>query len=298
MIAFGSVVSDAEAYRRFAAAGVRLAAEPDSAVHVLSAVGSICRGTNLLLDTVAAAHGDELEALVIVDSRTELTDRDVCAKVRAALSDPAVAVAGAVGARAVRTLAWWGGEVSAAPVVYRYYEHGGGEMEGYGWAPPTVPLGEVDAVDGFLLVLSPWAVRNVRFDETLATGHGFDVDYCLQVREAGRKVVTADLRAIHHRTLELVSDFEAWVEGHIDLAEKWDGRWPGREPEADWKPRARRAEAEREAARTFAYSSANRLDAEVLALEREMAAMTGSRSWRVTAPLRRLNRARRRRARA
>ena len=39
------------------------------------------------LDTVAAAHGDELEALVIVDSRTELTDRDVCAKVRAALSD-------------------------------------------------------------------------------------------------------------------------------------------------------------------------------------------------------------------
>ena len=60
--------------------------------------------------------------------------------------------------------------------------------------------------------------------------------------------------------------------------------------------RARRAEAEREAARTFAYSSANRLDAEVLALEREMAAMTGSPSWRLTAPLRWINRVRRRRA--
>jgi len=296
MIAFWSVVSDAEAYRRFAAAGVRLAAEPDSAVHVLSAVGSICRGYNLLLDT-AAAH-DDLEALVIADARAEIADRDFCAKVREVLRDPDVAVAGAAGARDVRTLAWWEGEVSAAPVVHRYYEHGGGEMDGYGWARPTLPLGEVDAVDGFLLVLSPWAVRNVRFDETLATGHGFDVDYCLQVREAGRKVVTADLRAIHHRTLELVSDFEAWVEGHIDLAEKWDGRWPGREPEADWKPRARRAEAEREAARTFAYSSTNRLDAEVLALEREMAAMTGSPSWRATAPLRWINRMRRRRARA
>ena len=44
--------------------------------------------------------------------------------------------------------------------------------------------------------------------------------------------------------------------------------------EVDWKRRARRAEAEREAARTVAYSSANRLDAEVLALERELAAMT------------------------
>jgi hypothetical protein len=295
MIAFGSVVSDAEAYRRFAAAGVRLAAEPDSAVHVLSAVGSICRGYNLLLDTVAA-RDDELEALVIVDSRTELSDPHFCARVREALRDPDVAVAGAVGARNVRTLAWWEGEVSAAPVVHRYYEHGGGELDGYGWARPTAPLGEVDAVDGFLLVLSPWAVRSVRFDENLATGHGFDIDYCLQAREAGRKVVTADLRAIHHRTLELVSDFEIWVEGHIRLAEKWDGRWPGREPEADWRRRARRAEAEREAARTFAYSSANRLDAEVRALEREMAAMTGSPSWRVTAPLRLINRVRRRRA--
>jgi hypothetical protein len=171
-------------------------------------------------------------------------------------------------------------------------------MDGYGWARPTAPLGEVDAVDGFLLVLSPWAVRSVRFDERLATGHGFDLDYCLQVRAAGGKVVTADLRAIHHRTLELVSDDEVWVEGHIRLAEKWDGRWPGRTPEADWRGRARRAEAEREAARTFAYSSANRLDAEVLALEREMAAMTESPSWRVSAPLRWINRARRRRARA
>jgi hypothetical protein len=298
MIAFGSVVSHAEANRRFAQPGIELAAEPDAAVHVLSAVGSICRGYNLLLDTVAAAHGDELEALVIADARTEIADRELCAKVRAALRDPDVAVAGAVGARGLRTLAWWEGEVSAAPVVHRYYEHGGGELEGYGWARPTLPLGEVDAVDGFLLVLSPWAVRTIRFDETLATGHGFDVDYCLQVREAGRKVVTADLRTIHHRTLELVSDREAWVEEHIRFADKWDGRWPGREPEPDWQRRARRAEAEREAARTFAYSSANRLDAEVRALERETAALTESPSWRLTAPLRWVNRVRRRRARA
>jgi hypothetical protein len=65
--------------------------------------------------------------------------------------------------------------------------------------------------------------------------------------------------------------------------------------ERDWKRRARRAEAEREAARTLAYSNASRVDARVKPLERELAAMTSSTSWRITAPLRWLNRVRRRR---
>ncbi len=293
MIAFGSVIADAEAYRRFAAPGIRRAAEADSPVDVLMAVGNVCRGYNLLLE-VAAAH-DDLEALVIVEARTEIADAGFCAAVREALRDPQVALAGPVGARGVETIAWWQGEVSSAPVVHRYYEHGGGETDGYRWAQARAPLGEVDALYGFLLVLSPWAVRTLRFDETLSTGHGFDVDLCLQARAAGRRVVTADLRAVHHRSLELEENLEAWLEGHVDVAEKWDGRWPGSHAgEVDWKRRARRAEAEREAARTMAYSNANRLDAEILSLERELEAMTDSSSWRLTAPLRRLNRMRKR----
>jgi hypothetical protein len=293
MIAFGSVITDPEAYRRFAEPGIRRAAEPDSEVHAFTAVGTVCRGYNLLLDV--AAGRDDLEALVLLDPRAEIADPAFCATVRDALGDPAVAVAGPVGARNVSTIAWWEGDVSCAQVVHRYHEHGGGEMAGYAWARPSAPLGEVDSVDGFVLVMSPWAVRTLRFDESLVMGHGYDLDYCLQARAAGRKVVTADLRAIHHRTLELLPDADVWVEGHIKLAEKWDGRWPGRDGEpVDWKVRARRAEAEREAARTMAYSSTLRVDAEVLALERAMAEMTDSLSWRVTAPLRRLNRMRRR----
>ena len=75
-------------------------------------------------------------------------------------------------------------------------------------AHATAPPAEVEVVDGFLLVLSPWAVRNVRFDETLGLGHGFDFDYCRQVRAAGRKVVAADLRAVYYRSLELISDLD------------------------------------------------------------------------------------------
>ena len=62
---------------------------------------------------------------------------------------------------------------------------------------------------------------------TLSEFHGYDLDFCLQVREAGRKVITADFRAIHHRPLEMLPDAEPWVEAHMRVAEKWDGRIPG-----------------------------------------------------------------------
>jgi hypothetical protein len=294
MIAFGSSIIDAEAYRRYARPGIQAAAEPGSEVYAFAALGSICRSSNLVLD--AAAAREDLEALVLVDQATEIADPDFCRKARALLSDPGVAVAGCVGATGVRSIAWWEGAVSRGPLTHRYHEHGGGEVPAFSWARDVAPPGEVEAVDGALLVLSPWAVRNLRFDESLSLGHGFDVDLCLQARAAGRRVVTADLRAIRHHALELVPDHDLWVEAHIRWADKWDGRMPGGEPPTtDWKQRARRAEAEREAARAIAYSSASELDARLLPLERALAEATQSLSWRVTEPLRRLNELRRRR---
>jgi len=100
------------------------------------------------------------------------------------------------------------------------------------------------------LVTLPWAVRNLRFDEDLGSQiHGYDLDFCLQVREAGRKVITADLKVVHHHSLKLVSDPEVWIQAHMRVAEKWEGRMTGvgrntdGAPAADWKARARRAVA-------------------------------------------------------
>ena len=123
-----------------------------------------------------------------------------------------------------------------------------------------------------MLVLSPWAVRNVRFDEGLGAFHGYDLDFCLQVREAGRKVVTADFRAIHHRPLEMLPDPEEWIDAHIRVAEKWEGRMPGiGRAEGTWRERALRAEAERDAARALAHSTALEIEAR--------AAMLDARAW-------------------
>jgi hypothetical protein len=289
LIAFGSAITDPAAYDSYALPGIRAAGEPGSEVFALEAVGNVCRSNNLLLD--AAGAREDLEALVLVEEHVELAEPDLCAKVRAALSDPDVAVVGCMGATGVSSIAWWDGRITCGRVLLGYEEHGGGELPACAWTTAQRPPGEVETVDARLVALSPWAVRALRFDEELVLGFGYELDFCLRAREAGRKVMTADIRAVHHQSLELVREHAAWVEAHIRMAEKWDGRMPGAaDPPRDWKARARRAEAERDAARTLAYTNASHLEARARPLERELAAMTGSRSWRLTAPLRRLNR--------
>lgn len=301
MIAFGCSVSEPEPYVRYAGPGIRLAAEPDSAVLVFAAMDTLARSYNLLLDS--AAGREDLEALVILHPHAEIADRDLCAKVRSALSDPEVAIVGCAGATAVRSIAWWEGEVSRGEVTSVYTDYGGGSFPAFSWATVRPAPAEVEAVDGFLLALSPWAVRNLRFDERLALGHGYDVDLCLQARGAGRRVVTADLRVREHRSLDIVSDAEMWVESHIAVARKWGdalnggtGGWDQAESEESARQWARRAEAERECARAVAYFRRLGYDARIEALERSLTAVTSSPAWRLTEPLRRVNKWRRDRA--
>jgi hypothetical protein len=283
MIVFGTAVTDTETYDRFAAPGIRLVAEPDSEVLAHQTAGSLFRNYNLLLDQ-AAAH-DDLEALVLVHQDAEIVDPDFCAKVRDALSDPDVAVVGCAGAIGVRSIAWWEGAVTWASFIHRYEERGGGDFPAmtYHDAPSFARTGEVDSIDGFVMVLSPWAVRELRFDESLGKLHGYDFDFCCQARAAGKKVVTADFKAIHNHSLELISDPDSWIEAYIRVVEKWDGRLPSvGAGGGDWKQRALRAEAR--AACAMGKAVSRQLQAE--AVSREMQRLLRSTSWRVTAPLR------------
>jgi hypothetical protein len=289
MIVFASSITEPDTYARCAGPGIRLAAEADSEVMPRAAAGSLFRSYNLLLDAVA--ERDDLEALVLVHQDAEITDPDFCAKLRRALSDPDVGVVGCVGAVGVRSIAWWEGSVTWASFVHRYCELGGGDLPAFAWngvdRPAYAHTGEVDTVDGFVMGLSPWTVRNVRFDESLGQLHGYDFDFCLQVRAAGRKVVTADFKVVHHHSLDLIGNPETWVEAHMRVAEKWDGRMPNvGVVGGDWKQRARRAEAEAAAARAHAVSIQLQSDA-------RLKEMTESTSWRLTEPLRRLNALRR-----
>jgi hypothetical protein len=188
MIAFGSSITKPELYRRCAEPGIRRAAEPDSRIERMEAVGSIFRSYNALLERFAGVEG--LEALVLVHQDAEIVEPHFCEIVRDALRDPRVGLVGCVGAVGVRSIAWWEASVTCASFVNRYEEHGGGDLESFSWAwadaPAYARIGEVETLDGFVLVLSPWVVDNVRFDESLGEFHGYDLDFCLQVRAAGR----------------------------------------------------------------------------------------------------------------
>jgi Glycosyltransferase like family len=293
MIMFASAITDPPLYERCAAKGIRKVAEPDSVVSAYAAAGSIFRSYNLILDL--AAEKEDLEALVLVHQDAEIDDPAFCQKLRAALADPEVGLVGCVGAIGVRNIAWWEGSVTWASFVHRYGELGGGEIEAFSWnggtdVPAYARTGEVETVDGFVLVLSPWVVRNVRFDEGLGQLHGYDLDFSLQVRHAGKKVVTADFKVVHEHALNLLNKPDQWIQAHISVAEKWDGTMPGiGTAPGNWKQRARRAEAEASAARTQVMAEQLQSHARAKQLEEALDEMRTSASWKLTAPLRWLN---------
>ena len=158
MIAFASPVTKPGVYARCAEPGIGRCAEPDS--EVVAPCPPRARSParyNALLDRFAGR--EDLDALVLVHQDTEIVDTDFCRRARQALSDPNVGVVGCVGAIGVTSIAWWEGSVTLSSFANRYEEYGGGELPGFSWdsddSPPYAQVGEVDTLDGFLLVLSP-----------------------------------------------------------------------------------------------------------------------------------------------
>jgi hypothetical protein len=289
MIAFATSVTVPDVYDSCARKGIERVAEPDSEILAHQTTGSLFRNYNLILDKVRELP--DLEALVLVHQDAELIDDDFCATVRQALSDPDAAIVGCVGAIGVRSIAWWEGAVTWASFIHRYEEIGGGDFTAMtydkGEAPSFSETGEVDSIDGFVMVLSPWAVRELRFDESLGKLHGYDFDFCCQARAAGKKVMTADFRAIHNHSLDLISEPDAWTDAYIRLAEKWEGKLLHHHAEVqDWRARALRAEAEAACAMGIAQSNELKFQAASRLLER----VESSPSWRLTKPLRTLKR--------
>lgn len=272
-----------------------------------------------MLDELSG-RGD-IEAVALLHQDLEILDSSFIEKLRERLRDPDVALVGNAGGRRVKSIAWWEGEVLGS-WRWAFSDDGEQQYEPTEWENfvPDSRHGchEVDALDGMLQVLSPWAVREMRYDPKVNAGgvHGCDIDLCFQARAAGKKVVVEELGTVHHQgRLVLGEDTETWIEAHVRFARKWAPMLGGAEDQTEnWEARALRAEAEAAAARvqrgelslmrndsdrrlmaTLETASSLRTEADTLrrtlrheieVREAELDSMKTSRSWRLTRPLR------------
>ena len=208
MIAFASCIGSPETYARHARRSIAALGGDDALVAEIE-TDAICSGYNEALD--AFSGNEALEALVLLHEDLEIMDPELCEKLRRRLADPDVAVIGAIGAREVRSLCWWEGRPFGRIAETRgQIDHGGG-------------CHDVEAVDGCFMALSPWAVRNLRFDERYGGFHGYDVDLCLEARAAGRRVLVDQL-SLHHHTRGGLGDERAFWEADATLRAKWRRR--------------------------------------------------------------------------
>jgi hypothetical protein len=110
-------------------------------------------------------------------------------------------------------------------------------------------------------------------------------------------VATAALGIRIHRELDVIADEDTagWVESHILLSRKWETA-PDDDPDSQaWCQRARRAEAERDAARAFAQGLFLTADAQSARLREQLAEIEDSFAWHLTEPLREVNLSRKKR---
>jgi hypothetical protein len=215
MIAFGVAVGCEQTYERWALPGIRRVWERDAELFEQRGARSIFTAYNRFLDAATAL--DDLEALVLIHHDTEILDERFGDKVRASIAEPDVAILGAMGGIGVTSVAWW-----QASRLYGGFR----PTEGLRLAPPWERgRHEVDCVDGFIMAFSPWAVRELRFDESLAPGfHAYDVDICTEARARGRRVLVEDIAVGH--PIRDVFPRDPWVAAYVAYARKWEGRLP------------------------------------------------------------------------
>lgn len=228
MIGFACAIADEEKYRRFALPGIERVRDPDAPLIELRDRDCLFAAYNEALDLFAS--NPRVEAAVLVHEDTEIRDQRFEEKVRWALSDPLVAIVGTIGAVGVQGIDWWvhdygvGSSILEPIEAEELYETPlleGSEISGSGSS------GVVDTVDGYMMVLSRWAIRELRFDvDEVGPGfHGYDADICFEARSRGRRVFAAEMAVAHHRNSVSPTPYrEDWLRAQMAFRRKWERR--------------------------------------------------------------------------
>ena len=248
MIGFGCAVHSEEKYARFALPGIERVRDPGAPLIELRGRGCLFRAYNELLDRARADR--RIEALALIHEDTEIRDDRFEDRVRWAFADPAVAIVGTIGSVGVQGIDLVGARLRGGLLDPRADRRsgavrdpliGGSEMSGSGSS------GEVDMVDGYLLILSRWAINELRFDERdVGPGfHGYDADICFQAR-GGAARCSPPVAVAHHRNSVSPTPYrDDWMRAQIAFRRKWEARGMLKRPSLPFPP-YRKTKQERE----------------------------------------------------
>lgn len=187
MIAYGSCVGDWGRFSRNVAASV----PPGRPLIGLQGATSLAAGYNQIVEAYRRGSDvRDLEALILVHDDLEITDPDAEEKFLKALADPEVALVGVAGGKGRDSLLWWNSEKV------------GHQMTDSGLLDFGSREGDVAFLEGSILVLSPWAVWNLSFDERYPDFRSGWDDICLHTFDwAGKRNVVVDVDTHHHTTI-------------------------------------------------------------------------------------------------
>lgn len=167
---------------------------------------SIAVAYNTILDVYA---GTDFDALVLQHDDVTITDPDADRKFLVELADPDVMLVGVAGGSARNGLAWW----DADPVGHQRTD-----VMDIDFGTRT---GDVDLLEGSVLVFSPRAAKILRFDTGFAGFHGYD-EIAMRAGQHGR-VVVADVDTHHHTRMGFRSadSHRQWLDADARFRARW-----------------------------------------------------------------------------
>lgn len=174
----------------------------------ISGQDSIAAAYNLALDWGVRQN---LDMLVLQHDDLEILDGTTSEDVFAsALSEDGVELVGIAGGSARGGLAWWNHDpIGAQQTDAMMISH-------------ATRTGDVDLLEGSLLVFSRWAMDKLRF-ELWPGFHGYDeIAYRLRARW-NRRAVVVDVATHHHTQLGFDDDasWQAWLAADAWFRKKW-----------------------------------------------------------------------------
>jgi SAM-dependent methyltransferase len=207
MLCYGCCIGPTTHFEEVALPALSAILEPQDRLLTVRDARSITSAYNSLIDEASAIT--DVEALVLLHDDVALHDRNFAPRVRRTLRDPTVGVIGVVGGSGLSDMSFWDGRTTKGRV-----------WDGARFLDFGPPRGDVDVVDGLLMVLSPAALETVRFDETMFTDfHGYDIDYCLSCRKAGLRVVVEPFVLYHQSTGTISSG--SYTASQVAFKQKW-----------------------------------------------------------------------------